>query len=235
MNYILVGIVVSLVLTGVIFLASSNISISILIFSVSMLFFIIIARRLINKGQLKAHRYHECFHFINSFIVSLNTKGSMGAAIESGYGTSDDETKAMLDSIRELNEEEKLSYLTKYFRFDLYRLFVDTVSLWNEQGGDILKMSQYLLNQARLKEEYLLTCESMQKRKTIEFAILWAISLGILSILRFALLQFFERIRNALFYQVSVVVIALFVLFSIYVLIKRITKVEIEGWDNEEK
>ena len=159
----------------------------------------------------------------------------MGAAIESGYGTSDDETKAMLDSIRELNEEEKLSYLTKYFRFDLYRLFVDTVSLWNEQGGDILKMSQYLLNQARLKEEYLLTCESMQKRKTIEFAILWAISLGILSILRFALLQFFERIRNALFYQVSVVVIALFVLFSIYVLIKRITKVEIEGWDNEEK
>ena len=230
MNYILVGIVVSLVLTGVIFLASSYISISILIFSISMLFFIIIARRLINKGQLKAHRYHECFHFINSFIVSLNTKGSMGAAIES-----DDETKAMLDSIRELNEEEKLSYLTKYFRFDLYRLFVDTVSLWNEQGGDILKMSQYLLNQARLKEEYLLTCESMQKRKTIEFAILWAISLGILSILRFALLQFFERIRNALFYQVSVVVIALFVLFSIYVLIKRITKVEIEGWDNEEK
>ena len=109
------------------------------------------------------------------------------------------------------------------------------VSLWNEQGGDILKMSHHLVEQVRLKEEYLFTCESLNKNKTIEFVVLWAIALVILSILRFALSQFFMRISKTIIYQASVVVIILFVLISIYILILRITNVNLEGWKDDEK
>ena len=235
MNSILVGIIVSLVLTGISFITTQNIFLAIFIFLISNVFFVLIVNRKIKKNQLKIHRYHQCFHFINSFIISLNVKGSMSAAIQSGYETTDEDTKALIDSIKELNEEEKIMYLSKYFKFDLYRLFVDTVNLWNEEGGNILKMSQYLINQVRLKEQYLITCETIHRQKTIEFVVLWTISLAILAALRFALSQFFERIRQTIFYQVAVTVIILFVLVSIYILVMRISKLDLEGWKDEEK
>jgi hypothetical protein len=235
MNFIALGIIVSFVFAGVTFIASQNIFSSLIILAVYTAFFVLIARRQINKNEQKIHRYHQCFQFINSYLISLNVKGSLNAAMESSYETADEGTKEIIDSIKELSEQEKLSYLTKYFKFDLYHLFVDTVSLWSEQGGDILKMSHHLVDQVRLKEEYLLTCESLNKSKTVEFVVLWAIALVILAALRFALSQFFDRISKTIVYQVAVIVVVLFALFSIYILILRITNVNLEGWKDEEE
>ena len=235
MNLVLVGIIVSMVFAGVTFIATQNIFSTIGILVIFTAFFVLLARRLINNSQQKIHRYHECYQFINSFIISLNVKGSLSAAMESAYDTSDSGTKEIIDSIKELNEEEKLSYLIKYFKFDLYRLFVDTVTLWNEQGGDIIKMSHHLIEQVRLKEEYLLACQSINKSKSVEFIVLWSIALMILAALRFALSQFFSRISQTVFYQVAVVVTMLFALVSIYILIKRMTNLNLEGWKDDEK
>ena len=235
MNFVVVGIVTSIVLTGVNYIASQNLLTSLFIFLITNAFFVLIVKRQMHKNQLKTHRYHQCFQFINTFIISLNVKGSMNAALQSSYETTDEDTKEIIDSIKELNEEEKLSYLIKYFKFDIYRLFVDTIKLWNEEGGDILKMSEYLINQARLKEQYLLNCETIHKQKTIEFIVLWSISLAILGILRFALSQFFSKISASLFYQISVAAIILFALFSIYILVMRVSNFELEGWKDDEK
>ena len=235
MNIVLVGIIVSMVFAGVTFIATQNIFSTIGIFFIFIAFFVLIARRLINNSQQKVRRYHECYQFINSFIISLNVKGSLSSAMQSAYDTSDSGTKEIIDSINELSEEEKLSYLIKYFKFDLYRLFVDTVSLWNEQGGDIIKMSHHLIEQVRLKEEYLLTCQSINKSKSVEFVILWAIALMILTALRFSLSQFFVRVSQTIFYQVAVVVTMLFALVSIYILFKRVTNLNLEGWKDDEK
>ena len=235
MNIIVVGVTVSFVLTGVTFIASQNFFSSIIIFVLSIAFFVLIARRQINRNQQKIHRYHQCFQFINSYLISLNVKGSLSSAMESGYETADEGAKEIIDSIKDLSEQEKITYLSKYFKFDLYHLFVDMVSLWNEQGGDILDMSRHLVEQVRLKEEYLLTCESLNKSKTVEFVVLWTIALIILASLRFALSQFFDRISKTIIYQVEVVVVILFALFSIYILILRITNVSLEGWKDDEK
>ena len=235
MNVVLVGIIVSLVFAGVTFIASQNIFSTIAIFLIFSAFFVLIARRLINNSQQKIHRYHECYQFINSFIISLNVKGSLSSAMESAYNTSDGGTKEIIDSIKELSEEEKLSYLIKYFKFDLYRLFTDTVFLWNEQGGDIIKMSHHLVEQVRLKEEYILACQSINKSKSVEFIVLWSIALMILVALRFALSQFFVRISQTIFYQIAIVVTMLFSLVSIYILLARITYLNLEGWKEDEK
>ena len=235
MNIVLVGLVVSLVFAGVTFIASQNIFSAIGIGLIFIAFFVLIARRLINNSQQKIHRYHECYQFINSFVISLNVKGSLNAAMESAYNTADSGTCEIIDSINELSDDEKISYLIKYFKFDLYRLFVDTVSLWNEQGGDIIKMSHHLIEQVRLKEEYLLSCQSINKSKSVEFVVLWGIALMILAALRFSLSQFFLRISQTIFYQVAIVVTMLFALTSIYILLKRVTNLNIEGWKDDEK
>ena len=210
MNFLLVGIIVSITLAGLTFLASENIIIALVVLLLTNVFFIFVIKRQIDKAHLKIHRYHQCFQFVNSFVISLNIKGSLSAAMQSGYDTSDEATKEIIDSIKEMSEEEKITYLSKYFKFDIYHLFVDTVLLWNEEGGDILKMSRYLIDQARLKEEYLLSCESIHKTKTIEFVVLWSIALSILAVLRFALSQFFSYILHTVIYQVAIVIIMLF-------------------------
>ena len=235
MNIILVGVIVSLALAGVTFVATSNVISMALIFVIYNAFFLIVARKQINKFQQNVHRYHQFYQFINTFIISLNVKGSLTSALESAYETSDEGTKEILDSIKELNEEEKISYLNKYFKFDLYNLFVDVIKIWNEEGGDILMMSRYLLDQARYKEEYIINCQSLNRSKTVEFVILWSIALIILTALRFALSQFFTIITSTLFYQIAVVVLLLFVLFSIFLLIMRITNISLEGYEHEEK
>ena len=112
---------------------------------------------------------------------------------------------------------------------------MDTIKVWSEQGGDILTMSQYLINQVRLKKEYLLYCESVHRSKLIEFFVLWGITLTILTSLRFALSQFYTRIIHAMFFQIAMVVLFLFVLLSIYLMVMRITNVTLEGWKDDEK
>ena len=235
MNFLLLGTFVSLAFGGLIYMASENIFVSIIIFLFSMVFFVFLVRRQIDKYREKTRRYHQCYQFINTYLVSLSIKGSMSAARESSYNTADANTKEILDSIKDFDENEKLSYLCKYFKFDLYRLFLDTVSLWNEQGGDILSMSQHLVNQVRLKEEYILFCESTHRTRLVEFIVLWSLTLLILISLRFALSQFFTHIVKTIFYQVSVVVIFLFLILSIYVMVKRITNITLEGWKDDEK
>ena len=235
MNFLLIGVIVSFAFAGLIFIASENVISTISIFMITLLFFVLLIKRQIDKYQEKTRRYHQCYQFINSYLISLSIKGSLSAARESSYGTADKVTRKVIDSIKDLDEEEKLSYLCKYFKFDLYHLFVDTIKVWSEQGGDILTMSQYLINQVRLKEEYLLFCESVHRFKLIEFFVLWGITLTILTSLRFALSQFYTRIIHAMFFQIAVVVLFLFVLLSIYLMVMRITNVTLEGWKDDEK
>ena len=235
MNFLVIGILVSLAFTGLIFIASENIFSALFIFLFSLMFFVFLVRRQIDKYRDKTRRYHQCYQFINTYLVSLSIKGAMTAARESSYNTADIQTREVIDSIKDLDENEKLSYLCKYFKFDLYHLFLDIVSLWNEQGGDILAMSQHLINQVRLKEEYILFCESTHRSRLVEFVVLWSITILILVSLRFALSQFFTHIVKTPFYQAAVVVFFLFILMSIYVLTKRITNITLEGWKDDEK
>ena len=118
MNFLLIGGIVSLAFAGLIFIASENLVSTLLIFLITFLFFAFLIKRLIDKYQEKTRRYHQCYQFINSYLISLSIKGSLTAARESSYGTTDSGTKEVIDSIKDLDEEEKLSYLCKYFKFD---------------------------------------------------------------------------------------------------------------------
>jgi len=235
MNLLLVGFGVSIALGVVSFFATENYISALLIILFSNLFFIFHVRKKFDRYHNKVHRYHQCYQFINSYLISLSIKGSMNAAFASGYEIADQTTKEIIDSIHDLNEEEKVAYLAKHFKFDLFRLFLDTVSVWNEEGGDILQMSQHLMNQVRLKEEYLLNCQKISRSKLFEFIILWSITLSILMALRFALSQFFSLIIKAPFYQIAVVVLIAFVIVSLFLMVNRITNVNLEGWKEDEK
>ena len=182
---------------------------------------------------MKINRFHECYYFVNNFVVSLSIKESLSAAFESVIGYGGESFKEVLSTINDLPEMDKLKYLQKYFKFHVYRLFTDLLDVFMEEGGDVIKMSQYLINDMRMIEEYIIQTDNMTKRKAFEFITLWAFSLIILVSLRFALSQFYSYIIGNVFYLGGIIIFFLFILFSCHILLTKINKIELRGWIDE--
>lgn len=220
----------SILISGVTFISTNNIISTLIVLLISILYFFLIAYKHVKKYIISSHRFHSCYTFINSFLVSLSIKGSLVAAFEYVKLNMDKEYNTIVDGISHLKEDEKLDYLKDYFDFDIYQLFLSVISIYIEQGGDILTLSNYLINEARRSEDYLIKSEGSGKRKIIDFGVLWLFTLVILIILRFALSQFYGLISSLLFYQISIVVLALIILLSIHLLIIRFTNLDIKGF-----
>ena len=177
-------------------------------------------------------RFHSCYHFINNFIISLSIKKAIKPSFENAQFSMDNEFQETMNEIDEMNEQEKIKYLGEnYYRFHVYDLFQQIMSIYEEEGGDILEMSKYLLQECRNEENYLIQTSSIAKKKYAEVAVLWIITLAILLILRFVLKDFYNSIKNQMIYLVGVSLVMLFALASIYLLIDRGTKTYLKGGD----
>ena len=236
MNSVLtIGIIISVILGVTSFVASNNFIIAIVVLVISILYFVFIARPLINKYETKIRRFDECYHFINTFIVSLSIKGSVTSSYESSIQVMPESFISSIENIETFSQQDKLDHINKYFRFHVFSLFVDLINIYEEQGGNILEMSHYLLEETRLIEEYITTSKNITKKKMVEFAILWILTLGIMVFMRFALSQFFNVIARQIFYPIGILFICLFCLLSIHVALCKMTKLKIRGWNDNEK
>ncbi len=236
MNSVLtIGIIISVILGVTSFVASNNFIIAIAVLVISILYFVFIARPLINKYETKIKRFDECYHFINTFIVSLSIKGSVTSSYESSIQVMPESFISSIENIETFSQQDKLDHINKYFRFHVFSLFVDLINIYEEQGGNILEMSHYLLEETRLIEEYITTSKNITKKKMVEFSILWILTLGIMVFMRFALSQFFNVIAKQIFYPIGILFICLFCLLSIHVALCKMTKLKIRGWNDNEK
>ena len=214
------------------YIGTSSILITVLVVITSFIYFYFIARKIIKDYLMRSKRFHDCYTFINSFIVSLSIKGSLVSAFENEKLAMDKNYLSIYQGISTLHDEEKLDYLKNYFSFDVYNLFLSIVKIYISQGGDIFNLSEYLTSELRRNEDYLITIEGTLKRKAVDFAILWIFTLLMLVILRFSLNEFYIHISNLLFYKLAIGALYLIILISIHILIMKATKVEIRGFKN---
>lgn len=233
-SYRLYFLLVGIVATAVCYFASENIYITIGVGAAITLYPQIFLVKKLEKSQETYSRYHECFHFVNSFIVSLDIRGSLSGAFTAINPTMSKQYLAVYDGIASNKSEDKINYLQKYFPFHFYGLFTKVVTLWQEQGGDILMMSTHLLEEGRKSEEYLRYCHDLHLTRTIEFVVLWIFSLVILVVMRVSLNQFFTHIIDKTVYQVGIGVFFSFFLISVEILVRKLTNREVKGWDEYE-
>lgn len=229
MSIYLTGLIISIVFYAMCFIATNNYFISLIPSLICIVFFFMIAPYQLNKYSNKVKMFRFSNQFVNNFIIALSIQPVIDNAYEISINTLDSKFKEKIKGAKDLNGKEKIKYLGNYFSFNVYRIFIQIVELWEEQGGDILNMSNFLVNQYREIEEYIANCEHMQKRKTIEFSILWLFALSIIVVLRYALSQFYQIIVGKLFYQIGIVSIFLFAIFSFQILISKITQIDIQG------
>ena len=234
MNYVLY-ILLSALLGGSCYLVVDNVIISLAIFVLFLFYFLFYFDDYFKKNRFIANRYHECYNFINTFIIALSIKGSLISSLEACEMGESESLKSELKGIEHIEIEERICYLNKYFPFYIYDIFLNIVSLHQEQGGDILSSSKHLLKETRLIEEEHNTISKISIRKLGEISILWLLALAILIVVRFALNQFFTIIVSKLFFQIAIAVFYLLLLFSLHLSLTRIFKVNIKGFKGYEK
>ena len=175
-------------------------------------------------------RFQSCYAFITNFIISLSVKLTIGGAYESVYNSMRDVLESETKGLEFMSDLEKLDYLKKYYSFDIYNLFLNNVILYDEKGGKILEISSHLLEEVKNQNEYVLSCASLSKKKFMEIATLWLISLAVLVAIRFALSSYFTAISSNYIYQLMVLALFAFVLFSIELLSRRCFSLNLKGW-----
>ena len=235
-NSALVFILISLIMGVLIYVATEHIILAAAIFVVFLIFSLVFIAPMLSNFSKVVFRYHQCYHFINNFIITLSIKKNIPATLENTSLSMDEDFLKMFGKLQDMTPEKKLNYLNgHYFPFHVYRLFLQVLSIYQEQGGDILDMAKYLLEQCRYIEEYVSSSESLAKRKYGEMAVLWVISLSILVLLRFALNDFYVSIKSQAFYLIAIAVLSIFVLASIYYAVYQGTKVDLKGYHRNEK
>ena len=234
-KHLVLFLVISLVVGVVSFIVLENIFVAIGLFVVYVLISFLVLMPILKKHEKTIAKYHECYHFENNFIISLSIKKSISGALETTVNSMPSEFVDQFNSLENMDENAKLDYLSSYFCFYDYQLFLQIINLWQEQGGDIIAMSKYLTQELRNNEEYLSKCETSSRRKYFEIGVLWMLSLAILIFLRFALKDFYLKVKTQLVFIIAVVVLNLFILFSIYLLIKKGTTLAIKGEQTDEK
>lgn len=231
-SYLIFFIILSVVFPSITYIVTMNfISTGVVLLLTALYLFLYAYPKL--KKMLEENRgFHSCFSFINSYIISLSVKGSLLGAFESTKLLMDKDYQDMTSGISNLNEEERLDYLKKYYNYDIYYLFLSMIKIWVEQGGDIFKISHYLIEEARREEDYLIKCENISKRKIVEFSMLWSFTLLIILVLRFSLNSFYLLITKNLLFQVAIVLLFSLLLLSIHLLLAKIMNSQIRGFRN---
>lgn len=225
----LIYIVVALIISSTSYLATNNLYIPIGIFVIYLLYYFIIIRKKIKTFFFRSERIHTGYHFINSFIITLSVKDSLEEAYLNGIRTAPEGMLEEINEIENMNIIEKVTFLRSYFNLAIYKMFINIVSLYQEQGGNILAISDSLLRECTRVEKTLAESKSIGNRHLVEFVTLWLLSFFILVFLRFAISQFYFQMINtplvvgliAGFYLIFLISLHLFLLKYLSLSIKE--------------
>lgn len=235
MSVCLVGLVVAIVFYVVCFIATNSFIISAIPASLALVYFLFFAQPQLSIYKKKLLYFKLTNQFVNNFIISLSIQPVMDVAYENAMKSLNFDFGNKLKGTEDLSSFEKIKYLGNYFSFHTYQVFVQVVDLWQEQGGDILKMTHFLTNQFREIDDYIITCKRMSEKKTVEFIVLWTFALSILGIIRFALSQFYTMIEGNKMFLIGVVCIFVLVLISTQILISKVAHLDLKGWKKYDK
>ena len=221
-------ILISLFISVVAFLTSNNFLITGALLLIYILYYFLLARKKFSKYYSEIDRVHTCYHFINSFLVTLSVKESFEEAYQSGIRIDNKHLNEQAASIANLNVYDRVNYLRGYFNLAIYKMFINILDLYQDQGGNVLTMSGNLIRECTRTEKSLSETLSIGRKHIIEFITLWIMSFGIVLFMRFGIAEFYMlMIQNPLFVTM-LFAFFLICLVSIHLFINRYTNLSIK-------
>ena len=189
----------SLVISITAFLATNIIFIPFGIFLVYLLYYFVLIRKRIKNYLAKVETIHACYHFVNSFIITLSVKDSLEEAYLNGLRLAPASLTKESSEIENMTILERINFLRQYFNLAIYKMFLNIIGLYVDQGGNILNISDSLIRECTRVEKDLNESSAISNRHLVEFGILWLLSFFIMIFLRFALANFYiQMLKNPL-------------------------------------
>lgn len=178
-------------------------------------------------------RVHTSYHFINSFIISLSVKDSLEEAYQNGIRINN---ARLNDETKELNEMvvlDRVKYLYGYFNLSIYKVFLNVIDLYQDQGGNILNMADNLLRECTRTEKTLSDTLSIGYKHLTEFIILWLMSFAILLFMRFSIEEFYMMMLKSPFVAPLLFVFFIICIGSINLFVNSFTNLTIKEGPKE--
>ncbi len=225
---IIFAFLLSLLMGGSAYFASNNYFIAIGVTLLFLLYYFIFAHRRLSKYSKKVYRIHHCYKFINSFLITMSVRNSLEESYRSGVQGCRGELKHIVAEIENMDNEERLNYLRTYFNLSIYKMFLNVVNIYLDQGGNILDMADTLIQESTRIEDSLNKTIKSVRQNILEFIILWGLSIGILIFMRFGISSFYLQMLHSMVFLILLGVYYLIILISIHMLVVRSTELFIK-------
>ena len=190
-------------------------------------YFILMRKRIVRYFDL-IERVHTSYHFINSFIVTLSVKDSLDEAYENGIRINNAKLNAETKELNEMPVIERIRYLRGYFNLSIYKMFLNVLDLYQDQGGNILSMADNLLRESTRTEKTLSETLSIGYKHLIEFIILWCMSFGILLFMIFSIEEFYLMMLKNVFVGPLILVYFIICISSVNLFINSFTDLTVK-------
>lgn len=210
------------------YFSTKNLIFSILILVIFVVDYFILMRKKFVQYFSLIERVHTSYHFINSFIISLSVKDSLEDAYQNGIRINNTKLNAETKELNEMPVLERVKYLYGYFNLSIYKVFLNVLDLYQDQGGNILNMSDNLLRECTRTEKTLSDTLSIGYKHLTEFIILWLLSFSILLFMRFSIEEFYMMMLKSPFVAPLIFIFFLICIASINLFVNSFTNLTIK-------
>ena len=224
----LIFIISSLVVAFTSYIATTSMYIPLGIFAIYILYYFVLIRKRIKRYLNKVEIVHACYHFINSFIITMSVKESLDEAYQNGIRVAPKSLLIETNAIENMTIIERINFLRSYFNLAIYKMFINIIALHQEQGGNILIISDSLIRECTRVEKTLSESTSIGNRHLVEFFVLWLLSFFILIFLRFAIAQFYNQMINSNLMIGLICGFYLIFLISVHLFLLKFTSISIK-------
>ena len=190
-------------------------------------YFVFMRKKFIHYFNL-IERVHTSYHFINSFVISLSVKDSLEEAYQNGIRTNNYHLNAETKELTEMPVLDRVKYLYGYFNLSIYKIFLNVLDLYQDQGGNILNMADNLLRECTHTEKTLSDTLSIGYKHLTEFLILWLLSFAILLFMRFSIEEFYLMMLNNPFIVPLIFIFFILCIGSINLFVNSFTSLTIK-------
>ncbi len=179
------------------YLSTSSIIFSVLIFAIFTIDYYFLMRKRFTRYFDLIERVHASYHFINSFVISLSVKDSLEDAYQNGIRINNTKLTEEAAELSNFSVVDRVKGLRDYFQLSIYKMFLNVLDLYQDQGGNILNMADNLLRECTRTEKTLTETLSIGYKHLTEFVILWLMSFAILLFMKFSIKDFYSTmLRN---------------------------------------
>ena len=224
----LIALIVTSIISVIAYLSSNNWVIFGIVFVLYIASYFLFIRKKTIIYSKRIKRIHSCYHFINSFVITMSVQHSLEESYLNAIKINDIDLRDVTDGIEENSISEQIEYLKTYFNLALYKVFLNVLRVYQDQGGSILTVSENLLKESTRVERSLRESTRITNKKLVEFVLLWSISFGILLFMRFGISDFYYDMLKSNVFVVMLVLFFVFALGSVVIFVNRCTKVAIK-------